>query len=248
MESRVVIVTGGGSGLGRAMALALLGGGHRVVVAGRRAEALDETLIMGQAGDHGLAVPTDITQEAAVDSLVKTTLERFGRLDVMINNAGAGVGGAADEVSPDDWRAVVETNLTGTFLCAAAAMRVMRGQDPQGGRIINNGSIAAHVPRPRSVAYTATKHAITGLTKSIELDGRECSVRCTQIDIGNASTPMTAGMPAGVPQPDGSLRVEPVFDPAHVGDLVRYVVELPLTVTLPFVTIAAADMPFIGRG
>ena len=257
---RVVVLTGGGSGLGRAMALALLPGGHRVVLAGRRPDALQETVALAaqEAADKGLpldladrvlAVPTDVTDPDAVTTLFEAAVGRFGRVDALINNAGGWAApGSADELDPADWNAAVAANLTGSFLCAAEAMRRMKAQVPRGGRIVNNGSISAHVPRPRSVAYTTTKHAITGLTRSIELDGRGHDIRCTQLDIGNAATPMTERMADGVAQPDGSVRPEPTFDPAHVGRLVRYVVELPLEVTLPYVTIAAAEMPWIARG
>ncbi len=257
---RVVVVTGAGSGLGRAMTTELVFGGHSVVLAGRREGPLQESIALAaqQAADRAvpldladrmLAVPTDVTDPLAVADLFEATVSRFGRIDVLINNAGGWAApGAADELSPADWDAAVAGNLTGSFLAAAEAMRRMKRQDPQGGRIVNNGSISAHVPRPRSVAYTTTKHAITGLTRSIELDGRGFGIRCTQLDIGNAATPMTERMADGVPQPDGSTRPEPTFDPAHVGRLVRYVAELPLEVTLPYVTIAAAEMPWIARG
>ena len=257
---RVVVVTGAGSGLGRAMAVALVFGGHSVVLAGRREDPLQETIAVAaqEAADRGvpldladrmLAVPADVTRPEQVAALFDATIGRYGRVDVLVNNAGGWAApGSADELSVEDWQAAVTGNLTGPFLAAAEAMRRMKAQDPRGGRIVNNGSISAHVPRPRSAAYTITKHAITGLTRSIELDGRGFMIRCTQLDIGNAATDMTARMADGVPQPDGSVRPEPTFDPAHVGRLVRYVVELPLEVTLPYVTIAAAEMPWLARG
>lgn len=255
-SSRVVVVTGAGSGIGRAMTLRLLAGGHRVVLAGRRLDRLQETLSSfvastadGRAPGEGLVLGTDVTQPDEVDHLVMACVERFGRLDVVVNNAGTmAFGGAVDELEPDDWRAAVEVNLTGSFLVARAAYRQMRQQHPQGGRIINNGSISAQVPRPRSVAYTTTKHAITGLTRSIELDGRAHQIRCTQLDIGNAATEMTTGLAQGALQPDGTTRPEPTFDPGHVADLTAYLVELPLSVTVPFVTISASGMPYLGRG
>lgn len=251
--ARVVVITGAGSGLGRAMTIAAAAGGHRVMLAGRREAALDGTARLcheaGAASRDVAVAPTDVTDPAAVAALFEATEQRFGRVDVLINNAGGNASpGSADELTLEDWHAAVAVNLTGAFLCAAEAMRRMKAQRPQGGRIINNGSIAAHVPRPRSAAYTTTKHAVTGLTRSIELDGRGFGIRCTQIDIGNAATPMTARMADGVPQPDGTLRAEPTFDPAHVGALARYLVELPLEVTMPYATIAAAEMPWIARG
>lgn len=257
---RVVVVTGAGSGLGRAMATALVFGGHSVVLAGRREDPLQETIALAaqeaadrtmplDLADRMLTVPTDVTVPEQVGDLFDAAVGRFGRVDVLINNAGGWAApGSVDELSPEDWQAAIAGNVTGSYLAAAEAVRRMKAQDPQGGRIINNGSISAHVPRPRSAAYTITKHAITGLTRSIELDGRGHGIRCTQLDIGNAATDMTARMADGVPQPDGSVRPEPTFDPAHVGRLVRYVVELPLEVTLPFVTIAAAEMPWMARG
>lgn len=248
-----VVITGAGSGLGRAMTRSVAGAGHRVVLAGRRASALEETKELcvadGAAANALLVAPTDVTDPAAVEALFDAAVGSFGAVDVLVNNAGGrSPVGSADEVSLTDWQDAVAVNLTGTFLCTAEAMRRMKAQTPQGGRIINNGSVAAHVPRPRSVAYTSTKHAITGLTRSIELDGRGVGIRGTQIDIGNAATPMTERMAAGVPQADGTVRVEPTFDPAYVGEMVRYLVELPLEVTVPFVTIAAAEMPWIARG
>lgn len=229
------------------MALALAEGGHQVVVAGRRQAALDETITL--CGGAALAVPTDVTCSDDVDRLVATSVEAHGRLDVLVNNAGSFAGGGPiDRVTDADFETALAVNVTAYVRCARAAWRQMVAQSPQGGRIVNNGSIAAHVPRPGGVTYTTTKHAVTGLTRSLELDGRDVGIRCTQLDIGNALTDLTSRMERGVPQPDGSVRPEPTFDPAHVGRLIRYVVELPLEVTMPFATIAAAGMPWIGRG
>jgi NAD(P)-dependent dehydrogenase (short-subunit alcohol dehydrogenase family) len=242
----VAVVTGAGSGLGRVVATALLNAGYRVALAGRRAEALAAT-----AGDreHALVQPTDVADPASVAALFGAVRERWGRLDLLVNNAGtSSPARLVDEVAVADWLAVVDINLTGSFLCAREAFAVMRAQRPQGGRIINNGSISAHSPRPGSVAYTATKHAVTGLTKSISLDGRPFSIACGQIDIGNAATEMTARMADGVPQADGSVRAEPTFDPRHVADAVLLMAGLPLDTNVQFLTIAATGMPFIGRG
>ena len=245
-NAQVAVVTGAGTGLGRVIARALLAEGHRVALAGRRPEPLAET-----AGDSGeaLAVPTDVTDPDSVAALFDAVRERWGRLDLLVNNAGTfGPAGNVGELSAADWNAVVQANLTGSFLCAHHAFRMMADQDPRGGRIINNGSISAHVPRPRSVAYTATKHAITGLTKSISLDGRSHDIACGQIDIGNAATDMTSGISTGAAQADGSVRPEPTFDPRHVADAVLYMAGLPLEANVQFMTITATEMPFIGRG
>lgn len=249
-QQRVVVVTGAGSGLGQAMAISLARGGHSLVLAGRRAEALEQTADQVRSlGAPALVAPTDVTETAQVERLVQACVSTYGRLDVLVNNAGSfGGGGPIDQVSDEDWDAALAVNLTGYFRCARAAWRQMTDQDPQGGRIINNGSIAAQVPRVGGVTYGTTKHAVTGLTKALEIDGRAVGIRATQIDIGNAATPMTQRMEAGMPQPDGSVRPEPTFDSAHVGDFIRYVVELPLDVTFPFATIAAAGMPWIARG
>ncbi|WP_397419030.1 SDR family oxidoreductase [Phenylobacterium sp.] len=246
--SKVAVVTGAGSGIGRAVSLALAGAGWRVALAGRRAEALQETLASGPPGSM-LSVPTDVSDPAQVEALFAKTVATFGRVDLLFNNAGSGAPPIEiDEHDIGHWRRVVDVNLTGAFLCTRAAFGQMKRQDPKGGRIINNGSISAHAPRPRSIAYTATKHAITGLTKSTALDGRAHDIACGQIDIGNAATEMTARMSKGVPQPDGSLRPEPVMDVSAVADAVLYMAGLPLDANVPFMTVMATKMPFIGRG
>jgi NAD(P)-dependent dehydrogenase (short-subunit alcohol dehydrogenase family) len=245
-EPKVAVVTGAGSGLGRVISTALLGAGYRVALAGRRAEALAET-----AGGHesALVVPTDVRDDDSVAALFGSVRETWGRVDLLVNNAGMfGPGGTVDTMSPSDWRDAVDTNLTGSFLCAREAFALMRAQEPGGGRIINNGSISAHTPRPGSAAYTATKHAITGLTKSLSLDGRPFAIACGQIDIGNAATEMTERMSGGVPQADGSIRAEPTFDARHVAEAVLYMAGLPLNTNVQFLTITATTMPFIGRG
>ena len=238
--SGVAVVTGAGSGLGRVVARALLEAGFRVALAGRRPDALAAT---AQDRDTALVQPTDVTDPGSVAALFGAVLERWGRVDLLVNNAGIFVPpGSVDELSVDDWKAAVDTNLTGSFLCAREAFAAMRGQRPQGGRIINNGSISAHSPRPGSAPYTATKHAITGLTKSISLDGRPYDIACGQIDIGNAATEMTARMSRGVPQADGSVRPEPTFDARHVAEAVLMMARLPLDANVQFLTIAATAM------
>ena len=244
------LVTGAGSGIGRAVALALLGKGYRVALAGRRAEALDETIQLAGAGaGDTLAVPTDVGDEAAVDALFAAIEKSFGRLDLLFNNAGTGAAPVpVDELSPAQWNRVVAANLTGSFLCARGAFRMMRAQAPRGGRIINNGSISAHAPRLYSAPYTATKHAITGLTKSLALDGPAFDIACGQIDIGNAETPLTARMASGALQADGEVRPEPVMDVGHVADAVVYMAGLPLDANVLTLTVMATKMPFVGRG
>jgi NAD(P)-dependent dehydrogenase (short-subunit alcohol dehydrogenase family) len=246
----VAVVTGAGSGLGRRITQALLASGWQVAAAGRREPALRETLASAAApAGAGLAVPTDVTVPESVAGLFDAVRRRWQRVDLLVNNAGMfGPAGAVDELSLAGWRQAVDTNLTGAFLCAHHAVRMMKSQDPRGGRVINNGSISAHSPRPSSVAYTATKHAITGLTKSISLDGRRFGIACGQIDIGNAATDMTGQMSHGVPQADGSLAPEPTFDAQHVADAVLYMASLPLDANVQFLTITATTMPFIGRG
>jgi NAD(P)-dependent dehydrogenase (short-subunit alcohol dehydrogenase family) len=245
----VAVVTGAGSGLGRSITRALLVAGWQVAAAGRRWAELQETVATAPAAGAALPVLTDITVPDSVAALFAAAGNRWGRVDLLVNNAGIfGPAGAVDEVSVADWRQAVDTNLTGAFLCAQQAVRMMKAQDPRGGRIINNGSISAHVPRPGSVAYTATKHALTGLTKSISLDGRRFGIACGQIDIGNAATEMTRAMSEGVRQADGSLAVEPTFDPQHVAEAVVYMAGLPLDANVQFMTLTATAMPFIGRG
>ena len=246
----VAVVTGAGSGLGRGIALALLAGGWQVALAGRRAEALAETSrAWAGPADSALAVPTDVTSPGSVAALFDGVRDRWGRLDLLVNNAGVfGPAGQIDEIDLAGWQAVVDTNLTGAFLCAQHAVRMMKAQVPGGGRIINNGSISAHTPRPGSICYTATKHAMTGLTKSLSLDGRAFGIACGQIDIGNAATEMTERFAVGVLQPNGSVAPEPVFDARHVADAVVYMASLPLDANVQFLTIMATTMPYIGRG
>jgi NADP-dependent 3-hydroxy acid dehydrogenase YdfG len=245
-EAKIAVVTGAGSGLGRVISTALLGAGYRVALAGRRADALAET---AAGHDAALVVPTDVRDEESVAALFGAVRDTWRRVDLLVNNAGRfGPGGTVDTMSVADWRTAVDTNLTGSFLCAREAFALMRAQEPGGGRIINNGSISAHAPRPGSAAYTATKHAITGLTKSLSLDGRPFGIACGQIDIGNAATEMTERMSGGVPQADGSIRPEPTFDARHVAEAVLYMAGLPLDTNVQFLTITATTMPFIGRG
>ncbi len=249
-SDKVAVVTGAGTGIGRQVALALLREGYAVALAGRRVEPLNETAEMaGAAGSRALAVATDVSDPASVNALFAKTKETFGRLDVLFNNAGIGAPPVPmEELSFEQWKAVVDINLTGAFLCTQEAIRQMKAQTPQGGRIINNGSISAHVPRPFSAPYTATKHAISGLTKSTALDGRQHDIVCSQIDIGNAATEMTERMKEGVPQADGSTAVEPTMDAEHVAQAVVHMAGLPLDVNVQFMTIMATKMPFIGRG
>jgi NAD(P)-dependent dehydrogenase (short-subunit alcohol dehydrogenase family) len=248
VQVSVTIVTGAGSGIGRQVAVELASRGHRLVLAGRRADPLQETAALC-AGTDVLAVPTDVRDADAVDALFAAAVQRHGRIDLLFNNAGmSGPAGTIDELDPADWATVIDTNLTGSFLCARAAFRAMRSQDPQGGRIINNGSISAHVPRPGTVAYAASKHAITGLTRSIALDGRPFGIACGQIDVGNAETAIAAAMASGVPQPDGTVRPEPTMDVAEVGRAVAHMAGLPLDANVLFMTIMATTMPYVGRG
>ena len=243
----VAVVTGAGSGLGRATSIALVEAGFRVALLGRHRETLDETA--GQAAGQTLALPTDISLAADVEAAFAAVVAKWGRIDLLYNNAGRfGPTGDVDEVEISDWVASVATNLTGTFLCSRAAFAQMKSQDPQGGRIINNGSISAHAPRPGSSAYTATKHAIAGLTKSLSLDGRPYNIACGQIDIGNAATRITAGIGAATRQADGSMRAEPTFDSRYAADAVVQMALLPLGVNVQTMTIMATNMPFIGRG
>jgi NADP-dependent 3-hydroxy acid dehydrogenase YdfG len=246
---KIAMVTGAGSGIGRASALALLRAGYAVVLAGRRADALEQTMAQAPTDTNALVVPTDVRDEMAVAALFRLTVERFGRLDLLFNNAGVGAPQIPiDGLSLAQWNEVVSVNLTGAFLCARAAFRLMREQRPQGGRIINNGSISAQTPRPLSAPYTAAKHAITGLTKSLSLDGRIHRIACGQIDIGNAATTMTSRMSQGALQADGSLRQEATMDVQHIADAVVHMASLPLDANVQSMTIMATQMPFIGRG
>jgi NAD(P)-dependent dehydrogenase (short-subunit alcohol dehydrogenase family) len=247
---KVAIVTGAGSGIGRASALALLQAGWHVVLAGRRPDALEATrAAAGDLAGNALAVPTDASDPAAVKALFAATREAFGRLDLLFNNAGTGAPAVSlEELTFEQWKSVVDINLTGAFLCTQEAFRIMKSQSPRGGRIINNGSISAHAPRPRSAPYTATKHAITGLTKSIALDGRAYDIACGQIDIGNAATEMTERMTQGVLQPSGELAVEARMDVRHVADAVVHMASLPPGANVLFMTVMATKMPFVGRG
>jgi NAD(P)-dependent dehydrogenase (short-subunit alcohol dehydrogenase family) len=247
--NKVAMVTGAGSGIGKAVALALLRDGYRVALAGRRREPLERTAAESDHARQALVVPTDVSVAESVQGLFNAVKKSFGRLDLLFNNAGIFIPGAEiDALSVEQWQAVVDINLTGSFLCAREAFRMMKAQDPRGGRIINNGSISAHAPRPNSVAYTATKHAITGLTKSISLDGRRYDIACGQIDIGNARTEIAAPMAKGVPQANGQTAVEPLMDLEHVASAVLYMANLPLDANVQFMTIMATKMPFVGRG
>ena len=242
-------VTGGGAGIGKVCSRALLKAGFLVVVCGRHQETLDSTIAESDDPDSMLGVACDVSSEQQVDNLFKSIMDKFGRIDVVFNNAGNNVPPMTiDELSVDQWRTVIDVNLHGAFLIARAAFREMRGQSPQGGRIINNGSISAHAPRPGSVPYTTSKHAITGLTRTISLDGRPFNIACGQIDIGNAASAMTEKMNSGVPQADGSMKAEPTVDPQHIADAVVHMSALPLDVNVQFMTIMATTMPYIGRG
>ena len=246
---KIAIVTGAGSGIGRASAATLRNNGFSVALAGRRVEALEETLSLAQTDADGAAIATDVTNPDSVGELFAETVERFGRVDVVFNNAGISApGDLLEDVDYEAWKRVVDVNLTGPFLCTQAAFRVMKNQQPMGGRIINNGSISAAAPRPNSASYTATKHAITGLTKSTSLDGRKYNIACGQIDIGNAGTDMTSKMSAGVPQADGSVASEPTIDVQHIANAVLNMASLPLDANVQFMTIMATKMPLIGRG
>jgi NAD(P)-dependent dehydrogenase (short-subunit alcohol dehydrogenase family) len=247
---KVAIVTGAGTGVGKAVAIAFLQEGYRVALAGRRQELLEQAVAQaGSAAGQALAVPADVREQAAVRALFAQTKEAFGRLDVLFNNAGISARGVPlEDLSYEQWQAVVDTNLTGAFLCTQEAFKIMKSQEPRGGRIINNGSVSADAPRPNSAPYTATKHAITGLTKSTSLDGRKYDIACGQIDIGNALTELTANMARGVPQANGSVAVEPVMDVQHVARAVLYMASLPLDANVLFMTVMATKMPLVGRG
>jgi NAD(P)-dependent dehydrogenase (short-subunit alcohol dehydrogenase family) len=248
-SAKVAIVTGAGSGIGREVALAFLMNGYSVALAGRRIPELEQTVALSGGSGHALIVATDVTQPAAVANLFAQTKDKFGRLDVLFNNAGIiGPKVPIDEITLDQWNEVVAVNLTGCFLCAQAAWRMMKDQNPQGGRIINNGSVSALTPRPCQAPYTATKHALTGLTKTLALDGRSFNIACGQIDIGNAATPMTARMTRGVPQANGTVATEPTMDVAEIGRTVLMMAELPLDANVLQMTIMASNMPLAGRG
>jgi NAD(P)-dependent dehydrogenase (short-subunit alcohol dehydrogenase family) len=246
---RVALVTGAGSGIGKSAALALLKNGYHVALVGRRKDMLEKTAAESGAKDRTLVLPADITKDDQVKEVFARTKSAWGRLDVLFNNAGMGAPAVPMEELPiSKWREVVDLNLTAMFMCIQEAIRIMKAQEPKGGRIINNGSISAHAPRPMSVAYTATKHAVTGLTKCVSLDGRKHDIACGQIDIGNALTDLAARMANGVPQADGSVRPEPLMDVKHVGEAVLQMANLPLDVNVQFMTIMATKMPFVGRG
>jgi NAD(P)-dependent dehydrogenase (short-subunit alcohol dehydrogenase family) len=248
--TRVALVTGGGSGIGRAVALALAKDGYFVVVAGRRREPIEAAALEGsKQGLRLVAVPADVSDPASVRALFATVKEKCGRLDLLFNNAGTGAPPILlEDLTYEQWNAVVGVNLTGAFLCTQEAIKLMKSQEPRGGRIINNGSISAHAPRPNSAPYTATKHAITGLTKSTSLDGRKYDIACGQIDIGNAATEMTAGMAKGALQANGTLEVEPKMDLRHVAQAILYMASLPIDANVQFMTVMATKMPFVGRG
>lgn len=249
-STKVAVVTGAGSGIGKACSLALLEDGYSVVLAGRRREALDSTVAeAGDAADRLLVVPTDVGDASQVERLFAETRSAFGRLDLLFNNAGTGAPAVLlEELTAEQWQTVVDVNLTGSFLCTKEAFKIMKDQDPQGGRIINNGSVSAHVPRPNSAPYTATKHAVTGLTRSTSLDGRKYNIACGQIDIGNAATEMTQRMKEGVPQPSGDLLAEARMHVKNVADAVVFMAGLPLDANVQFITVMATTMPYIGRG
>jgi NAD(P)-dependent dehydrogenase (short-subunit alcohol dehydrogenase family) len=249
MEGKVAIVTGGGTGIGKAAALALLGAGWRVAIAGRRIDALQACADESRAGERVLPVVCDVSDAASVEAAFGAVVAKWARVDLLFNNAGMGLGGALlEDIAIDDWKRVVDTNLNGMFYCIREAFRVMKAQSPRGGRIINNGSISAHAPRPNSIAYTATKHAVTGLTKAAALDGRKYDIAVGQIDIGNALTDLAARMAKGVPQANGEIAVEPLMDVGIVGQSVLYMASLPLEANVLFHTVMATKMPFVGRG
>ncbi len=249
VQTLVAVVTGGGTGIGKATAVALLKAGYSVALAGRRAEPLQQAVNEAGAGARALAVPTDVSDPSSVRALFAKAKAKFGRLDLLFNNAGTNAPGIAfEDLTYEKWKSVVDTNLTGMFLCAQEAFKLMKSQDPRGGRIINNGSISAHAPRPDSAPYTATKHAVTGLTKCISLDGRKYDIACGQIDIGNAMTELAARMSKGVKQANGEIAVEAMMDVQHVANAVVHMASLPLDTNVQFMTIMATKMPFVGRG
>jgi NADP-dependent 3-hydroxy acid dehydrogenase YdfG len=248
-SNKVAVVTGAGSGIGKARAFALLNAGYSVAFAGRRADMLDKAVAESGAGSRALAVPTDVAKPADVNALFAKTREKFGRVDVLFNNAGTNAPGILfEDLTFEKWQGVVDVNLTGMFLCAQAAFRIMKEQTPRGGRIINNGSISAHAPRPDSAPYTCTKHAVTGLTKCISLDGRKYDIACGQVDVGNAMTELASRMAKGVKQANGEIAVEAMMNVTEVADAVAHMASLPLTTNIQFITIMATKMPFVGRG
>jgi NAD(P)-dependent dehydrogenase (short-subunit alcohol dehydrogenase family) len=248
-HNKVALVTGAGTGVGKAAALALLKDGYRVALAGRRKEPLEQTAKQSGAGERALVATADVSRPDSVKALFAAVKDKWGRLDVLFNNAGVNAPGIPlEDLSVEQWKNVVDINLTGMFLCIQESFRIMKAQNPRGGRIINNGSISAHAPRPNSTPYTATKHAVTGLTKCASLDGRKYDISCGQIDIGNARTEMAERMAKGVPQADGEIRVEPLMDVNHVGAAVLHMANLPLETNVQFMTIMATKMPFVGRG
>jgi NADP-dependent 3-hydroxy acid dehydrogenase YdfG len=249
MANKVAVVTGAGTGIGKASALALLNAGYSVALAGRRGDLLEQAVSESGAGSRALAVPTDVSKSADVNALFAKTKEKFGSVDVLFNNAGTNAPGILfEDLTVEKWQSVVDVNLTGMFLCAQAAFRIMKDQNPRGGRIINNGSISAHAPRPDSAPYTCTKHAVTGLTKCISLDGRKYDIACGQIDVGNAMTELAARMSKGVKQANGEVAVEAMMDVKEVANAVVHMAGLPLTTNIQFITIMATKMPFVGRG
>lgn len=248
MDARYAMVTGAGSGIGRAVALALVREGYHVCLTGRTLRHLEESRDMTDHPGHTIVISTDVTDPEAVRYLFEETDQSFGRLDLLFNNAGVNITGPLEDLSYQDWKSVIDTNLTGAFLCCQSAFKMMKQQSPRGGRIINNGSISAYVPRPEAVAYTCSKHAITGLTRSTSLEGRKYDICCGQIDIGNVATAMADRMKRGTIQADGSYQVEPTFDLQHVVDAVLYMANLPLSANVPFMTVMASKMPYIGRG
>ena len=249
-NGRVAVITGAGTGIGKASALALLSDGYSVALAGRRTAPLEETVAeAGEDGSRAIVVSTDVGDPESVKALFDKTRDAFGRLDVLFNNAGTGAPPVLlEDLTYEQWMTVVNANLTGTFLCTQQAFHMMKGQDPMGGRIINNGSLSAHVPRPNSIPYTSTKHAVTGMTRATALDGRKYNIACSQIDIGNAETPMTQRMHQGVPQAHGAILAEPTMNVQHVADAIVYIANLPLDANVQFMSVMATKMPFIGRG
>ena len=248
MKSKVALITGAGSGIGRAVSIALLDQGYQVALTGRKASKLEQTKKMSRQQANALVIPADVTNPHDVEMLFQSITDQFRRLDLVFNNAGINITGPLEDITPMQWRSVIDTNLTGAFLCTQQAFKIMKNLKPQGGRIINNGSISAYVPRPESAAYTCSKHAITGLTRSTSLEGRKYNICCGQIDIGNVETQMAQRMKTGTLQADGRLQIEPTFDLQHVVDAVLYMASLPLEANVQFMTVMASMMPFIGRG